>query len=225
MDKFIDKSEIRRRRRRQYLRVGAVVAVAGLAVWGLSSLLGGKSVYGADLSSGTAGYGPLETSVAASGRIVPAYEEIIISPVSSRILEVYAHSGDTVSEGAPLLRLDLNEAEAQCQNLRDAYQIKANSLRQLRLANRTALSDLEMQGKIKQMEVNRMAIEVENERRLDSLGSGREATVCVRPRPPSPQAVSNSRVCADALSTSVCASKPSKRPPPSRWATAPATLP
>lgn len=172
MDKIIDKSEIKRQRRKQYVRIGAIAAASALAVWGLTSIYGGKTVKSADLTMGTAEYGPLETAVAASGRIVPAYEEIIISPVSSRILEVYAQPGDTVREGSPLLRLDLNETEAQVQNLRDSYQIKNNSLQQLRLANRTALSDLEMQGKIKEMEVNRLIIEVDNERRLDSLGSG-----------------------------------------------------
>lgn len=172
MDKLIDKSEQQKERRRTLLRyglwaVGICAVVAGSIIW-----LGGKSVIGADLIYGTSERGPLETAVAASGRIEPAIEEIVISPVSSRILAVYAQPGDSVTKGTPLLQLDLEEAEAKYQNLHDSYQIRNNGLEQLKLSNRTTLADLDMQVKIKEMEVNRLTIEVENELRLDSLGSG-----------------------------------------------------
>jgi len=49
--------------------------------------------------------------VAASGKVVPAYEEIINSPVESRIVAVYAQAGDSVKEGMPLLELDLQSAQ------------------------------------------------------------------------------------------------------------------
>jgi len=172
MDKIIEKSERMKERRRQWLRYGAWTAGIGIVLVVTITWLGGKSVVGADLVYGTAEHGPLETSVAASGRMVPAIEEIVISPVASRILAVYAQPGDSVSKGTPLLQLDLEEAETRYQNLRDNYQIKNNGLQQLKLANRTSLADLEMQIKIKEMDVNRLAIEVENELRLDSLGSG-----------------------------------------------------
>lgn len=172
MDKIIDKSEQQKERRRQWLRIGAWAVGIGAVVTVSVIWFGGKSVKRSDLSFGTAGHGPLETAVAATGRIVPAVEEIVISPVSSRILAVYAQAGDSVCEGMPLLQLDLEEAESQYQNLRDNYQIKANGLEQLKLANRTTLSELDMQVQIKEMEVNRLTIEVDNELRLDSLGSG-----------------------------------------------------
>ena len=172
MDKIIDKSEQQKERRRQWLRIGAWAVGIGAVVTVSVIWFGGKSVKRSDLSFGTAGHGPLETAVAATGRIVPAVEEIVISPVSSRILAVYAQAGDSVREGMPLLQLDLEKAESQYQNLRDNYQIKANGLEQLKLANRTTLSELDMQVQIKEMEVNRLTIEVDNELRLDSLGSG-----------------------------------------------------
>lgn len=172
MDRKIDIAEIRKERNKRLLKGGLIAAAVIGAIIALMSLISGRSVKRSELRLGEAEYGPLETSVSASGRVVPAFEEIIISPVSSRILEVYARPGDTVKAGAPLLRLDLREAEAQVQNLRDNYQIKNKSLDQQRLANRSTLADLEMQCQIKEMEVNRLVIEMNNERRLDSLGSG-----------------------------------------------------
>lgn len=172
MDKIIDRTEIKRALVKRWLvRAAWIVPVGALALWGISAI-GGKSVKSSDIIFATVERGPLETAVAASGRIVPAREEIVISPVASRILAVYAQPGDSVSEGMPLLQLDLQEAETSYRNLRDSYQVKQNQLTQLRLANRSALDELDMLINIKEMEVNRLAITVDNERRLDSLGSG-----------------------------------------------------
>jgi len=172
MDKPISENEKRRTIRRRMLKFSVWGAAGIITIGSLLWLTGGTSVKVSELNLCAAETGPLETAVAASGRLVPASEEIVNSPISSRIMEVYARPGDSVRAGMPLVRLDLNEADAQYQNLRDAYRIKLSQLEQLRLSNRSILSDLEMQTQIKEMEVNRLAIEVENERRLDSLGSG-----------------------------------------------------
>ena len=54
----------------------------------------------------------------------------------------------------------------------DERRSKQLEAEQTRLNNRTMLSDLEMQVKVKEMDVNRLRAEVVNERRLDSIGSG-----------------------------------------------------
>lgn len=173
MDKLIDKEERNRMGRRRLLRITLWVGLPVLALIAvLMWLSGGVGVRRSELMVSEARIAPLETTVAASGRIVPAFEEIVNSPVDSRILAVYAQPGDSVSEGIPLLELDLRATEVQVKNLRNAHQIKVNELRQLRLANRSTLADLEMQVRIKEMEVNTMAVDVQNEQRLDSLGSG-----------------------------------------------------
>ena len=41
----------------------------------------------------------------ATGKVVPFAEEIITSPVSSKVLEVYKKSGDRVRKDEPLLQL------------------------------------------------------------------------------------------------------------------------
>lgn len=172
MDKEISKQQQRSERRRRMLKIlpwaAAGAALIGGIIWSVDS----KSVRSSDIILREAETGPLESAVAASGRVVPAREMVVISPVTSRIMEVFAHPGDSVSAGTPLLSLDLSEAEAQLKNLEDAYRIKASALEQLRLSNRTERTDLEMKVSIKEMEVERLALEVENERRLDSLGSG-----------------------------------------------------
>lgn len=172
MDKSISKEEQRKARGRRIFKACAWILGPVLLLVLVLNFLDAGSVRRSDLVLRDAESGPLETSVAASGKLVPAFEEIVNSPLASSILEVYARPGDSVTAGQPLLRLDLREAQARYQNLRDAYDIKQSSLRQLQLTNRTTLADLRMQVRIKEMELNRLEIEVANERRLDSIGSG-----------------------------------------------------
>lgn len=171
MDREIPKSEIARRKRIMWIRGGIVAAVAVVAVGAM--LLGlRKSVKASDLKFSEVERGSIETSVSASGKVAPAFEEIINSPIATRVVEVFCKSGDSVGEGTPLLRLDLQSAETELDKLADELRIKSLNVEQTRLNIATYLKDLDMKVKVKEMNVNRLKAEVENEKRLDSLGSG-----------------------------------------------------
>lgn len=146
--------------------VALVVVVAALL------LLMRQSVKRADLLVATVDTGVIETSVTGSGSVVPAFEEIINSPINTRIVEVYCKAGDSVEAGTPLLRLDLQSTETELNKLKDQIEMKRYELEQQRVNNSTRMSDLAMQVKVKEMAVNRLEVELRNERYLDSLGSG-----------------------------------------------------
>jgi HlyD family secretion protein len=171
MDKQIDKQTLRAEALRRYAKWGIGIGVAVVAIVLLLFSLQ-KSVLERDLTFGEVTEGSLDTSVAASGKVVPAYEEIINSPVDSRIVAVYAQAGDSVKEGMPLLELDLQSAQTEYSKKLDERSIKQNDIKRENLNTATALSQLAMQIKVKEMEVQRLAVELTNECRLDSLGSG-----------------------------------------------------
>ena len=52
--------------------------------------------------------GPLEISLGATGSVVPFYEEVISSPISTKILDVYRKAGEKVHKGDTILLLDLS---------------------------------------------------------------------------------------------------------------------
>lgn len=116
--------------------------------------------------------GIIEVSVNASGKVIPAFEEIINSPINSRILEIYKRGGDSVDIGTPILKLDLQRAETDFQKLLDEEQMKRLQLEQLRVNIRSKLSEMEMKLKVSRMELSRKEVELRNERYLDSLGAG-----------------------------------------------------
>lgn len=171
MDKQISKSQLRRERNTKLMKWGSATLLVVLGVTALIVSLE-KGINRRDVQLGAAEQGALETTVNATGRVVPAFEEVINSPVDTRILKVYAQAGDSVEEGAPLLQLDLETAETNYSKLLNERDMRRQELTQLQLNNRTQLSELAMQIEVKQMQVNQLKVEVENERRLDSLGSG-----------------------------------------------------
>lgn len=171
MDRTIPKEVQRKKMALRLLKIaGAAVAVV-LAVVAVVSL-SRDSVYEKHLEICTVTRGSIETSVTASGEVHPAFEEVINSPISSRILEVYKQLGDTVSIGTPLLSLDLENTLNNYRNMLDEKEIKQHQLTQLRLNNATSLENLKMSIAIAEIEFERLQTELRNERYLDSIGSG-----------------------------------------------------
>ena len=171
MDRTIPKEVQRKKTALRLLKIaGAAVAVV-LAVVAIVSL-SRDSVYEKHLEICTVTRGSIETSVTASGEVHPAFEEVINSPISSRILEVYKQLGDTVSIGTPLLSLDLENTLNNYRNMLDEKEIKQHQLTQLRLNNATSLENQKMSIAIAEIEFERLQTELRNERYLDSIGSG-----------------------------------------------------
>ena len=171
MDREISKEERQRVRNKRWLRT-ALVALAVVAVLAVLVSVFRSSVYRKDLTFSTVDRGAIEVSVSASGKVVPAFEEIINSPINTRILQVYKKGGDSVEQGTPLMKLDLQSLETSYYKLLDEEQMRRYELEQLKINNQTDLNDLEMKIKISAMRVDRMEVELRNERYLDSLGSG-----------------------------------------------------
>ncbi len=163
--------EVQRKRKRKIL---ITVAIAGILVIGVFSSLVSvlrSGVSEKDIELVTVDKGTIEVSVSASGKVVPLAEEIITSPVSSRIMEVYKKSGDNLQQGDPILRLDLNAADADFGKLKDEMAMKKCKLDQQSVTVKSRLSDLKMQIDIADMKLQRMAVELRNEHYLDSIGA------------------------------------------------------
>ena len=171
MDREIPK-EVRDKERKKMLIKYGVIGVAGIVSIALLISFMRSSVNRKDLVFSEVDTGIIEVSVSASGKVVPAFEEIINSPINTRIVEVYRKGGDSVDVGTPILKLDLQSTETEYKKLLDEEQMKRYQLEQLKVNNNTYLSDLAMQVKISAMKLNRMEVELRNERYLDSLGSG-----------------------------------------------------
>lgn len=171
MDRELTSDERKKAMRKKLLPyligIGAVAIIIVVLMVSLRTSISRDDLMVATVDSGT-----IETTVTGSGNVVPAFEEIINSPINTRIVEVYCKAGDSVDTGTPLLRLDLQSTETELNKLKDQIEMKRYELEQQKVNNSTRVSDLAMQVKVKEMAVNRLEVELRNERYLDSLGSG-----------------------------------------------------
>jgi HlyD family secretion protein len=171
MDRAIPVSVQRKRRMVRYVKYAAIVAVVmGVAIW--LGILMMSSVDKKSLITSQVDRGTIDVSITATGKVVPAFEEVIISPISAQILEVYAHSGDTVDVGTPLLRLDLQSAQTDYSKALDEQEIRRQQMVQLSTNTETQLSDRRMQLEVEEMKIGQLEAQLRNEQYLDSLGSG-----------------------------------------------------
>ena len=118
MDREIPKEVRNKERNKKIIRFSAIGIVGIIGISVLISLLR-TGVQKKDLVFSTVDKGTIEVSVSASGKVVPAFEEIINSPINTRIVEVYRKGGDSVDVGTPILKLDLQSTETDYKKLRD----------------------------------------------------------------------------------------------------------
>lgn len=171
MDREIPKEVRNKERNKKIIRFSAigVVAVVGIAL--LISVMR-TGVQKKDLVLSAVDKGTIEVSVSASGKVAPAFEEIINSPINTRIVEVYKKGGDSVNVGTPILKLDLQSTETDYNKLLDEEQMRRYKLEQAKVNSQTKLSDMAMQIKVSEMKLARIKVELRNEYYLDSLGAG-----------------------------------------------------
>lgn len=170
MDRKLSEEEKKRKAAVRAARaVAAVVVIVSLMTAAVLMLRPGVDL--AEMELSRAGYGDLDISLGAVGSVVPYYEEVITSPIQTKILEVYRKSGDVVSRGDTIMKLDLSSANVDFLADMDDIEIRKCKLEQYRTSFESNLKDIEMQIRIDEMQLRRMEAQLENEHYLDSIGA------------------------------------------------------
>jgi len=167
MDRKIPKDVLRKEKRKRGIKYGAVLLSTIVAIAVIISLLR-DSISLKNIQLSAIDKGTIEVTVSASGKVMPAFEETVIAPIESRIMKVHKRAGDSVDVGTPLLQLDLQSIETDYRKMLDELQMRQYRIEQQRIKNSSTLSDMEMQLKVNDMQIDKMAVEVVNEKYLDS---------------------------------------------------------
>jgi len=169
MDREISSSE---RRGRLIRRAGVYLAVTVVAVAALWALFGWlrPSIRRAEIRTAVVDRGPVEATISASGSVVPAFEQVITSPIDSRVTRILREPGDRLEPGDPILELDTGEAELAYHRLEDRLALKRNERRKAREDLARKVDDWEGQRDIKALELR--SLEFEAERCRKNLETG-----------------------------------------------------
>lgn len=158
------------------MKVVVTVVVCAGVFWFLVGVFQPK-IRGAEVNFGMVDEGAVEVSVYATGKIVPFAEEIIASPVSSKVLEVYKKSGDRVEKGEPLLQLDLETIRTDYETKKESLEMQLSKLDLQRKTIASDLAEMKMQIDIDEMTLKRTLVSLNNERYLDSIGASTKEKV------------------------------------------------
>jgi len=169
MDRELAPELLTRSRRKPWL-VG-LIALLGLVgvVLGARSLLK-TSVDAAKIRTAVVQTGPVENTLNATGEIIPAYEQIMTSPIRASIRRVLLTPGARVRPGQPLVELDKSLTQIEYEKLQDQLALKQNGIEQLRMKLDKNLYDADVNDQIKLLNINKLTAEVDNARRLLKVG-------------------------------------------------------
>ncbi|NID11476.1 efflux RND transporter periplasmic adaptor subunit [Fibrivirga algicola] len=169
MDRELAPELLTRSRRKPWL-VG-LIALLGLVgvVLGARSLLK-TSVDAAKIRTAVVQTGAVENTLNATGEIIPAYEQIMTSPIRASIRRVLLTPGARVRPGQPLVELDKSLTQIEYEKLQDQLALKQNGIEQLRMKLDKNLYDADVNDQVKLLNINKLTAEVDNARRLLKVG-------------------------------------------------------
>lgn len=95
--------------------------------------------------------GDVKETILASGKVVPAFEEVITSPIDTKVLKVLKQPGDLIQVGDRLLLLDTSETRLAFGKLDEQILVKKNEKAKIRVDVEEKLNDLRSKSECKKL--------------------------------------------------------------------------
>ncbi len=176
MDKPLEQTYHRRKTLIKVLIAIGTITFIVLAFWGTRSLLN-RPVGLSQLITGTAQYGPIENSITASGLVKPSSELTLISPLNTRIEQVLLINGTRVEPGETILLLETEFAELDYRQLNNELELKQNNVTRLKLELEKNIRDIELDDRIKDLQVQNFEALLSDAQRLLKIGGSTQEEV------------------------------------------------
>lgn len=170
MDRPIDPAFLRRQRGKRvaYSAMG-LAALIWIAVWlpsWIRPALDPNRIRTAQVQ-----WGAVEETIAASGTVVPQFEQIIFSPVNTRLVRILQKPGAMLKQGQFIVELDLNAARLEVEKRAEELALTQNRRTQIELDKRKKQSDLETRWRLKNLEFQRFKTRTAQLRQLKGIGA------------------------------------------------------
>ena len=113
----------------------------------------------------------VEATIAASGTVVPEFEQIVFSPIATRLVAILEKPGAVLKKGQRIVELDLSEAQLGVERLSEELALKKNRQTQLELDVEKQLSDLDTRWRLKDLELQSLQTRTRQYEELQALGA------------------------------------------------------
>jgi HlyD family secretion protein len=176
MDKIIEEEvkSIKRKKTFSYALIGIVVFAA--TIWMVRTSFA-STLKKSNITTAVVERGNVENTIAATGEILPEFEEIITSPINASIQNVVMDAGNKVQPGQSVLTLDKSASQTEYEKEKFELESKRNDIEKLKLDLNKSFYDLKSNNDIKQLRINSLQADVENAKRLYKAGGGTKEDV------------------------------------------------
>ena len=171
MDREVEPDYVKKQKNRRWIIGVSSVAILALSIHFLRKSLQG-TMEASRVRTGVVETGDVENTLTASGEIIPAYEQIITSPIRASIRRILITPGTPVEPGQAIVDLDKSLTEIESERYKDQLELKRNSIEQLRMKLNKNLFDAEINDKIKSLNINKLRADFEDAIRLQKVGGG-----------------------------------------------------
>lgn len=171
MDRDIPQQVIRKNRHRIWRYAALAVLVLAGATWMLYRTLS-PTLKRTDIRTATAETGMVENALTAAGEVSPEFEQVVTSPISAVLRQVYYNTGTSVKTGDKILELDKTTTSIELEKQRDELELRRNGIVKTRLELDKSFFDIQIQDSIKACRIASLKADLENAKRLYKAGGG-----------------------------------------------------
>jgi len=171
MDREVEPDYVKKQNSRRWIIGITVLVIVAAGIYFLRKSLQG-TIESSRIRTAAVEVGDVENTITASGEIIPAYEQIITSPIRASIRRVLINPGTPVIPGQAIVDLDKSLTEIELEKYQDQLALKRNSIEQLRMKLNKNLYDAEISDKIKLLNINKLRADFEDAKRLQKVGGG-----------------------------------------------------
>lgn len=176
MDKEISPKTLNNQKRKRILLIAGTVVGFILVLTGFRSLLT-PSLDMNSIRVAVAEKGDVEKTINATGLVIPEYEQIIISPIKSKILNVNFQAGEPIKKGDQILSLYKETIKNDYNKALDEYELKLNKIKKKKLDVTRTVNQLKTEYDIKTLKVRSLESDLEREKKLLKIGAATTVTV------------------------------------------------
>ena len=171
MDREVAPDQVKTERNRKWI-VGIIVAVLLIISLYLFKKSLSSSIESSRIRTGIVQRGDVDNTLSATGEVIPAYEQIITSPIRASIKSILLSPGTKVQPGQAIVELDKSLTQIEFERYEDQLALKKNSIEQLRMKLDKNLYDAEISDKIKLLNINKLKADLDDAKRLEKVGGG-----------------------------------------------------
>jgi len=146
----------------------ALAVIAGIFIWVPGWI--SPSVSRNRIRTAKVDRGSIEATITASGTVVPEFEQVIPSPIETRVLKILQRPGAILKKGEPILELDISATTLALEKLNDQIALKQNEQARLKIDLEKTLNDLQTQLQIKKLRLEFLKSKTEQQQKLFEIG-------------------------------------------------------